>query len=235
MPRNVLLDRYAAAGKSVVFTGLGGDEAMNVRTGEHRMLPQPEPLTVNGEHVPVYLGARARALLPARYDGAAPIGPTLWLILDCFVALYPHYMRRGLWLINPLAAPQVVRLAESLPGEWRAGKRLLCERLARCGFSGEVVHLPLPENFQHILDAAMRHHVTAQLERLLDRGSHLVAAGLLDEAEVRSACRAFTATGDRIYEVYRPLMLEAGLRSLIRPGRSASAPAGPAAALRAGT
>lgn len=103
--RNELLDRYAAAGKSVVFTGLGGDEAMKVRAGEHRMPPQPEPLAVNDEHVPVYLGPRARALLPARYDGAAPIGPTLWSILDCFAALYPHYMRRGLWPINPLAAP----------------------------------------------------------------------------------------------------------------------------------
>jgi hypothetical protein len=81
----------------------------------------------------------------------------------------------------------------------------------------------------------MRHHGTALLERLLDDGSHLVAAGLLDEAEVRSACRAFTATGDRIYEVYRPLMLEAGLRSLTRPGRSVSALVGPAAVPRAGT
>ncbi|MBD2893483.1 hypothetical protein amrb99_24040 [Actinomadura sp. RB99] len=77
------------------------------------------------------------------------------------------------------------------------------ERLAHCGFSDEVVHPPLPENFQHILDAAMCHHGTAPLERLLDDGSYLVTAGILDEAEVRGACRAFTATGDRVYEVYR--------------------------------
>lgn len=38
--RNELLDRYAAAGKSVGFTGLGRDEAMKVRAGEHRMPPQ---------------------------------------------------------------------------------------------------------------------------------------------------------------------------------------------------
>lgn len=241
--RNLLLDRYVADGARVVFTGLGGDEVMKLRTNEitHSGGRRPEPPLRIGDHnEPVYLGDQGRRLLEARYDNAAPVGPTLWSILDAYAALYPHYMRRGLWPINPLAAPQIVRLAESLPASWRTKKRLFRDRLTRLGFSQEVVHPPLPENFQHILDLAMRRHGVTLLESLLDDGSRLVADGYLDEAELRRACRCFAATGQRTYEVYRPLILEAGLRSLSlrqrsRSARSRSAPADPAAAQRAGT
>ncbi|MEU8308918.1 hypothetical protein AB0C84_35690 [Actinomadura sp. NPDC048955] len=104
----------------------------------------------------------------------------------------------------------------------------------------EVVHPPLPENFQHILDLAMRRHGVTLLESLLDDGSRLVADGYLDEAELRRACMCFAATGQRTFEVYRPLILEVGLRSLSHPprsrsARSRSAPVDPAAAQRAGT
>ncbi|MFI0446621.1 hypothetical protein [Actinomadura sp. 6N118] len=75
----------------------------------------------------------------------------------------------------------------------------------------------------------MRRHGAVLLEALLDNGARLVTDGFLDEVELRRAARCFAATGQRIYEVYRPLMLEAGLRSLIR------APADRVAAARAAT
>ncbi|RCV48063.1 hypothetical protein [Marinitenerispora sediminis] len=217
--RNLLLDRYAAAGKRVVFTGLGGDEMMKLRRAEAAALglaAQAPPLRATEDGVPVFLGERGRALLPRRFDGLAPIGPTLWSILDCFSALYPHYMKRGLWPINPLAAPSIVRLAESLAAPWRAKKHLLRERLRHRGFSTDVVHPELPENFQHILDLAMRRHGAALLEHLVDEGARLVADGYLDETELRRAARTFAVTGRRTFDVYRPLMLEMALRSLTR-------------------
>ncbi len=241
--RNLLLDRYVADGARVVFTGLGGDEAMKLRTNEITRSgdagPEP-PLRIGDRNEPVYLGERGRRLLKARYDGAAPVGPTLWSILDAYAALYPHYMRRGLWPINPLAAPQIVRLAESLPAYWRTKKRLFRDRLTRLGFPREVVRPPLPENFQHILDLSMRRHGVTLLESLLDEGARLVEDGYLDEAELRRACKCFAATGQRTYEVYRPLILEAGLRSLSRRplSRSAWPPSeleDPAVARRSGT
>ncbi|GAA3721114.1 asparagine synthase (glutamine-hydrolyzing) [Spinactinospora alkalitolerans] len=231
--RNLLLDAYAADGKTVVFTGLGGDEAMKVRSteitpGPH---PTPSPLHLNSG-IPAFLGEHGRRLLPSRFDGVAPIGPTLWSILECFSALYPHYMERGLWPINPLAAPEIVRLAESLPAEWRTRKRLLRDRLHRCGFSDDVVHPRLPENFQHILDTAMRRHGIPMLEMLLDGGAWLVQDGYLDEAELSRAARVFARTGDRTFDVYRPLMLETGLRRL--NGRSVPQPQDRAGARRDG-
>lgn len=116
--RDVLLKDYAASGKRVLFTGLGGDEAMKLRRAERERLglTSHSPLRqVRG--VPAFLGPRGRELLPHRFEGAAPLGPTLWSILDCFSAIYPQHMRHGIWPVNPFAAPEVVRLAESLPAE----------------------------------------------------------------------------------------------------------------------
>ncbi|MFW5415254.1 hypothetical protein J0910_01095 [Nocardiopsis sp. CNT-189] len=228
--RNTLLDAYAQAGKTVVFTGLGGDEAMKLRASEREALgiaPAPVPLETGADDLPAYLGPRAREVIAAGPSEAAPIGPTLWSILDSFAALYPHYMRRGLWPINPMAAPGFVRLAESLPAAWRADKRLLRSRLRAAGFSRDAAHPQLAENFQHILNTAMDRHGVCKLTDLLDEGSVLVQEGFLGEAELRRAARRFAGTGDhRLYEVYRPLMLETALRSL----RRRSSPAGRAAA-----
>ncbi|WP_017555919.1 asparagine synthetase B family protein [Nocardiopsis baichengensis] len=228
--RNTLLDAYAAADKQVVFTGLGGDEAMKLRSRERQALglaPAAVPLEIGADDLPAYLGARAREAIEAGPPQAAPIGPTLWSILDSFAALYPHYMRRGLWPVNPLAAPGFVRLAESLPADWRADKHLLRSRLRAAGFSRDVAHPELAENFQHILNMAMVRHGVDRLNALLDEGAVLVEEGFLDEAELRRAARRFTETGDhRLYEVYRPLMLETAVRSL----RRLSSPAGRAAA-----
>lgn len=121
-------------------------------------------------------------------------------------------MKRGLWPINPLAAPTVVRLAESLPTPWRAGKHLLRQRLADTGFSADVVRPSLQENFHHILRTAMKRHGAHMLEDILDDGALLVSRGYLDERELRTALRVFTSTGKRLYEVSRPLMLELALR-----------------------
>ena len=213
--RDVLLQDYAASGKRVLFTGLGGDEAMKLRRAEreHFGLTSRSPLRqIRG--VPAFLGPRGSELLPYRFDGAAPLGPTLWSILDCFSAIYPQHMRHGIWPITPFAAPEVVRLAESLPAEWRLGKRLLRDRLGRAGFSSDVSHPALKETFQEVLDLSMRRHGSPLLQELLDEGALLVEEGYLDAGELYQSAKEFEATGDRTFDVYRPLILEVGLRSL---------------------
>lgn len=213
--RDVLLADYAAQGKRVLFTGLGGDEAMKLRSAERARLgiTARSPLRQR-EGVPAFLGPRGRNLLSYRFEGAAPLGPTLWSILDSFSALYPQHMRHGIWPINPFAAPEVVRLAESLPAEWRSGKHLLRSRLARAGFSSDVSHPEKHETFQEVLDLAMRDHGSSLLQQLLDEGSLLVEDGYLDAGELYRSAKEFEATGNRTFDVYRPLILEVGLRSL---------------------
>ncbi|WP_017616401.1 asparagine synthetase B family protein [Nocardiopsis salina] len=213
--RDVLLQDYASAGKRVLFTGLGGDEAMKLRRAEREALglTSHSPLRhVRG--VPAFLGPRGRELLPHRFEGAAPLGPTLWSILACFSAIYPQHMRHGIWPITPFAAPEVVRLAESLPAEWRSDKRLLRDRLARAGFSRDVSHPELKETFQEVLDLSMRRHGSRLLRDLLDEGALLVEEGYLDGEELHRSAAEFEATGGRTFDVYRPLILEVGVRSL---------------------
>lgn len=213
--RDVLLAHYAEHGKKVLFTGLGGDEAMKLRTAERQRLgvKAASPLR-HRDGAPAFLGPLGRELLPHRFEGAAPIGPALWSILDCFGAFYPLHMRHGIWPINPFAAPEIVRLAESLPAQWRHRKRLLRDRLTRLGLSPEVSHPALPENFQHVLDMAMRRHGVDLLLEVLARGSLLVDDGYLDEDELTHAADEFKSTGARTFDVYRPLVLETGLASL---------------------
>jgi asparagine synthase (glutamine-hydrolysing) len=55
-------------------------------------------------------------------------------------ARHPNYLTQGLWPIAPLAQPNLLRLGESLPVEWRAGKTLFARRLARAGFSPALTH-----------------------------------------------------------------------------------------------
>lgn len=213
--RDVLLADYAEHGTRVLFTGLGGDEAMKLRAPERERfgVRAASPLRQR-DGAPAFLGPFGRELPPHRFEGAAPIGPTLWSILDCFGALYPQHMRHGIWPINPFAAPEVVRLAESLPCEWRHRERLLRDRLTRCGFSQDVSHPKSPENFQGILDTAMRRHGADLLLEVLDRGSLLVEDGCFGADELTCAATAFKATGSRMFDVYRPLILETGLASL---------------------
>ncbi|WP_304452538.1 hypothetical protein [Nocardiopsis sp. YSL2] len=72
----------------------------------------------------------------------------------------------------------------------------------------------LPENFQDILDTAMRRHGTDHLLDTLDRGSLLVDDGYLDADELAHAATEFKTSGERTFDVYRPLILETGLASL---------------------
>ncbi|GHD15852.1 hypothetical protein GCM10007147_03710 [Nocardiopsis kunsanensis] len=123
-------------------------------------------------------------------------------------------MRHGIWPINPFAAPEIVRLAESLPAEWRSGKHLLRERLVRTGFSRDVSHPESHETFQEVLDMAMSRHGSSLLRRLLDQGSLLVEGGYLNAEKLYRSANEFGDTGDRTFDVYRPLILEMGLRSL---------------------
>ncbi|WP_155989185.1 hypothetical protein [Nocardiopsis sp. CNT312] len=213
--RDVLVGAYADGGKRVLFTGLGGDEAMKLRSAERELwgVGGRSPLRLR-DGAPAFLGSRGRRLVPHQFDGVAPLGPTLWSILECFSAFYPQHMRHGIWPINPFAAPEIVRLAESLPSAWRVGKRLLRERLGRAGFSQDVTHPRSPENFQHILDTAMIRHGVGHLTDILDRGALLVGDGYLDEFELRRSARGFQAAGKRTFDVYRPLMLESALVSL---------------------
>ncbi|AQA11933.1 asparagine synthase-related protein [Streptomyces malaysiensis] len=206
---NELYSRLSAAGARWVFTGVGGDELCFQRPEERVLTGDPWNL----HPVPDHLGPRARDALLHIEDDLAPASV---LHASTLLALAVHSataMRHGLWPISPLAAPLVLRFSESLPLEWRRGKRLMRLRLEQAGYSREVVHPPLRENFAVTCEAAMLQDGLPLLCQWLP-GSILTLQGLLDPVELSTECATVATTGQGASELYRPLALEAALRSL---------------------
>lgn len=214
---NELYSRLSAAGARWVFTGIGGDELCFQRPEERALTGDPWNL----HPVPNHLGPRARDSLPHIADDLAPASV---LHASTLLALTVHSataMRHGLWPISPLATPLVLRFGESLPLAWRRGKQLMRLRLEQAGYSREVVHPPLRENFAATCEAAMLQNGLPLLSQWLPT-SILTRQGLLDPAELSSECATVATTGRGASELYRPLAMEAALRSLPTP---AAAPA----------
>lgn len=206
---NELYRRLSIAGARWVFTGVGGDELCFQRPEERALTGAPWNL----HPVPDHLGPRARdALLHIEND----LAPASVLHASTLLALAVHSstaMRHGLWPISPLATPLVLRFAESLPLAWRRGKRLMRSRLEQAGYSREVIHPPLRENFAATCEAAMLKDGLPLLSQWLPE-SILTRQGLLDPVELVAERTTVAATGRGAAELYRPLALEAALRSL---------------------
>jgi len=209
---NELYSRLSAAGARWVFTGIGGDELCFQRPEERALTGDPWNL----HPVPNHLGPRARNTLLHIEDDLAPASV---LHASTLLALAVHSataMRHGLWPISPLATPLVLRFGESLPLAWRRGKKLMRLRLEQAGYSREVVHPPLRENFAATCEAAMLQDGLPLLCQWLP-GSILTLQGLLDPVGLRTECATVATTGHGASELYRPLALEAALRSLAIP------------------
>lgn len=209
---NELYGRVSAAGARWVFTGVGGDELCFQRPEERALTGDPWNL----HPVPGHLGPRARDALPHIEDDLAPASVLHASTLAALAVHSATAMRHGLWPISPLATPLVLRFGESLPLEWRRGKKLMRLRLDRFGYSREVVHPPLRENFAATCEAAMLQDGLPLLSQWLPE-SILTREGLLDAAELSTECAKVAATGLGAEELYRPLALEAALRSLATP------------------
>lgn len=199
----------AQAGVRCVATGIGGDEAMCLTEAERQATGTTWPT----RPVPDYLGGRCAPLVSWLEADAAPAPVLTFSTLLGLACRSPEVMRHGLWPVSPLAAPEVLRLCESLPIEWRLRKRLLRERLARLGLSDDVLYPALNEQFGPTIEAAMRSDGIPLLRRYLQEGALLTEYGYLDRGRLLAACDRAEATGGA-ESLYRPLMLEIALRSM---------------------
>jgi asparagine synthase (glutamine-hydrolysing) len=206
---NVLYAHLRAVGVRWLFTGIGGDELCFQRPEEREITGDPW----NIHPIPDHLGPRACDALPSLLHDLAPSSA---LHASTLAALSVHSvtaMRHGLWPVSPLATPVVLRFAESLPLEWRRGKRLMRAWLESEGYSQEVVYPPLREDFAGICETAMlRYGFPLFRDRLPD--SFLVGRGLLDAQTMRNMCNEIAVSRRRVSEIYRPLALECAFRSL---------------------
>lgn len=206
----VMMESVSAAGVKWSFGGTGGDELTSLRDDERPprgAAHEPGPWT----------GARTLAALDGIDEGIAPSPVLHDSTLLAFACRSPQFMRNGLWPVSPLADPELIRFSEWLPRPWREHKALNRLRLARMGFSPETVHAPIPENFVHAMNAAMRRHVVPYLHTMTCDGALLIDSGFVDGVGLARTVEAESRKGpgdemDRT--LFQIASAEIGLRGL---------------------
>lgn len=208
------------AGARVVFTGYGGDEIMSCAPAERSHPTNPPRL-------PTWLDQRTRDALAHVDTNCSPVTAVALPTLLVFAARNPAYLRADLWPIAPFTTPELSRFGRSLPVEWRTGKELLRQRLARTGLPHTVTHPRRPESFSATMRLALRRHASALLADMLERPT-LIAYGFIRRNAVERLylrARAGHAPPTLVYDM---LALHLGVHSMCTAanpsGRGTSCP-----------
>jgi asparagine synthase (glutamine-hydrolysing) len=200
--------RQAVAAGRVVLTGIGGDELMS-------LLPQEQSSQAIAAQAPApsWLTTRGRQLAREAAGGcghpSTVVPETALLAAGCRA---PTFLRHGVWPVNPLCTPELVRFCQWLPTHWRTRRRLQRERLARAGLDQTWLHPPRRENFAHVMRHALARYGVPMLEGFLPDLA-LADLGLVEPAAVRQALERNGPAMNLLYEVVN---LELALRHLLR-------------------
>lgn len=100
-------------------------------------------------------------------------------------------------------------------GEWRDGKRICRERLARIGMSDDVVHPQQRENMRHVMVHALRTYGMPLLDRLKS-DAMTVDLGYVDGDALRAAHERMSNGAPIETKLFAVLSLELALRALTR-------------------
>jgi asparagine synthase (glutamine-hydrolysing) len=210
----LMLAAARARGVRTVFTGDGGDELLSLRGPEWAAEGKVPGRHAPGRDLPPWLGPAARAAAEALDEDLAPRTVVNEATLLGFACRSPQFLAAGLWPVSPLCDPKLIRFAEQLPVEWRRDKRLARVRLARLGFSQEVVHPPLRETFAHLMEQGMHAYGVPLLKKMVG-GALLVDLGYVDGARLRAAYERLAEGGPVEPSLFAAVSLELGLRGLL--------------------
>lgn len=148
-------------GKTVVFTGVGGDELFcrhwdELSAAERQVLvngmgdKEPHvPAFVTDKTVASYLKSRKSidkapfSLIPTSAKEAAAYGGA-------------RYLRRGGWPVDPFCTPEVIGFCRSLPESWRNKKQLERAFLTSKGCSENVAFPASTESFEYFMESSLR-------------------------------------------------------------------------------
>lgn len=175
--------QIAALGARVVVSGLGGDEMVAVGSAES----EQAALDKTENFDPPWLGPVARAALRYGDDQIAPpamVGGITLLAAECVA---PSLLRVGLWPVHPFAERPLVTLGDQLPFHWRELKQLQRRHLATFGLSQDVCNPRARESFAELVEQSLLTHGLPLLHRILDHGSPLIEAGLLNPDGLKAA------------------------------------------------
>ncbi|MGE0199678.1 MAG: asparagine synthase-related protein [Candidatus Melainabacteria bacterium] len=150
--KNAVICPASRDGYTMLFGGLGGDEACSLSRLE---LENQQPADRQSLSISAFVSRQpgdfpyvSRKAISALSDignetNAAPVlaSPPLFICAE--------NLNQGLWLCHPLLRNHVLAFMRSLPVEWRIKKRVLRETLLRLGFSREYAYpalLPAGQN-----------------------------------------------------------------------------------------
>jgi len=175
--------RIAALGARAVVSGLGGDEMVAVGSAESRQAA----LDKKENYDLPWLGPVARAALLYGDDQIAPPAMAGGITLLAAECVAPPLLRAGLWPVHPFAEAPLVTLGDQLPFHWRELKQLQRHHLATFGLSQDACNPRVRESFAELVGQSLIANGLPLLLRILDQGSPLIEAGLLDPDGLKAA------------------------------------------------
>ena len=183
-----MLKLASAHDTRMLFSGNGGDELCSLYPEEwsdeqreqkrRDILPEradlPEFLTkktYESYRDTVYTVDRApRAAMPVS-------------ALTSAYAASPLYLSNGIWPVNPLCTPELVRFCRSLPYQWRAGRSLQRKFMSYMGCSEAVAYPKSTETFIPVAQLALRRKARFLLQELFEK-SRLAEMGFVDREKL---------------------------------------------------
>ncbi|HYC61269.1 MAG TPA: asparagine synthase-related protein [Thermoanaerobaculia bacterium] len=198
-------------GMAAMLTGIGGDELCLLHRSEDDTKAEADA------EPPAFLTRRAReALRDARLD-IAPRPAIAYSSLEGLAASAPLYLHHGIWPIAPLTTPELFTFARSLPAEWRRGRRLSREMLARRGCSRLVTHPHSTETFSPLFRHGFARAARPMVRELFAE-SHLADMGLVDAHVLRATyddyCEGRVGDDFNALPLYATAVLELALRRM---------------------
>jgi asparagine synthase (glutamine-hydrolysing) len=202
--------------RTVVFTGIGGDELVALRP-EEQQLPPARAVPIPPSYLSGSAQDLARGLCSARPE--LPVSAIPECTLSAFLVRAPTFLRAGRWPVAPLCNSDLMRFGEWLPAQWRSGKRLPREWLSARGLPDEVVWPQMRENFAGVMQKGLRTHGITGLSELVEHGGRLIDLGLVSQrgvADLLAAACTARASGAKIDgSIYELLEMERALRTLL--------------------
>jgi hypothetical protein len=175
--------KIAALGARAVVSGLGGDEMVAVGSAESEQaaLDKRENFDLP------WLGPVARAALRYGDDQIAPPAMAGGITLLAAECVAPPLLRAGLWPVHPFAEAPLATLGDQLPFHWRELKQLQRRHLATFSLSQDACNPRVRESFAELVEQSLLANGLPQLRRILDHGSPLIEAGLIDPDGLKNA------------------------------------------------
>ncbi|MFD0899083.1 asparagine synthase [Actinomadura sediminis] len=176
----------ASMGAHSVVTGLGGDEMVAIGSDESAQAAADR----TDDSSLSWLGPRARAAIEYVDDAIAPPAMAGGITLLAAETVAPPLLRAGLWPVHPFAHRALIELGDQLPFHWRELKQLQRRHLGTFGLSHDACNPERRESFAELVEESLGVNGLPLLRRILNEGSPLIEAGLLDPDGLKTTVAA---------------------------------------------